>query len=579
MARRVALSRRDFLKLTAVGAGAMAVSGCLWGSQQTQVTPASPNSILYQKTPPSPPGGVPDLIIHNAKILTVDASDSIAEAVAVKSGRIQAVGTNDIIVPQADGSTRMMDLGGKVLTPGLIDPHFHLAVISLMNSWEAFPLEIDTIEALVEGLTVVAAEYEPGEWIQGYFESGFGNGLPDRYDLDEATSQHPIFISHRGGHLGVANSMALDLAQIGQNYESPMGGIIELDDDGVPTGRFYNHRAMNVLRAAIPARSNDNLLNDIRDQSVPASVGITTFHDVYVHDPNTIAAYYSVGRAGEMTVRGALYPTLENPGEVPYALDLAPYQDDYFRLGGFKLQIDGQIPTAYTYEPHVGVSWNMPAWDADIFKETVRQLHEAEHQICVHCFGDAAIDLTLDAFEEAMDAHPRSDPRHRIEHYLVPTEEAIQRTRDLGIIASVSSSFIPQAGEAYIATFGDRRCERLLPARSLLDAGAVVTLNSDYPTTYWAAPMMAMSAAMQRISNMGNPISIEQAITFTEALRAHTLAPAFAGFEETEKGSVEAGKLADFAVWTNDPTAMSAAELAEATVDTTIVGGEVVYQA
>lgn len=579
MAHRVALSRRDFLKYTTIGVGTLALSGCFRQNQPVTITPSTANPILYQNAPPTPPGGVPDLILHNAKILTIDAADSIAQAVAVKSGRIQAVGSDEIIIPQADGSTQMLDLGGRVLTPGLIDPHFHLSVIALMNSWEAFPLEIDTIEALVQRLSEIVAGYAANEWIQGYFESSFGGVLPDRYQLDEVSPQNPVFISHRGGHLGVANSLALQLAEIGQDYESPVGGVIELDDDGVPTGRFYNHRAMNVLRAAIPARSDENMLNDIRDQSIPASVGITTFHDVYVHDVNTISAYYSVGSAGEMTVRGSLYPTLENPGEITYALNLPRYRDDFFRLGGFKLQIDGQIPTAYTYQRHVGETWDMPAWDPDLFKETIRQLHEAEHQVCVHCFGDAAIDLTLDAFEEAMDAYPRSDPRHRIEHYLIPTEEAIQRTRDLGVIASVSSSFIPQAGEAYITTFGEERCERLLPARALLDAGAVVALNSDYPTTYWAAPMMAMSGAMQRLSNMGNPISPEQGITFSEALRAHTLAPAYAGFDEADKGSIEVGKLADFAVWTNDPSAMSAAELAEATIDMTMVGGEVVYQA
>jgi len=306
---------------------------------------------------------------------------------------------------------------------------------------------------------------------------------------------------------------------------------------------------------------------------------VTSFSDVYVRGLENVKAYREAGEAGDMIIRGAVYPILEYPKDLEGALKLEPFNSPFMRLGGFKLQIDGQAPTAYCHEPHDGITWDKPYWEPEAFKKTVSALHDAGHQICVHAIGDAGVDLVLDAYEAAMNANPRPDPRHRIEHCVLTTPEATQRIRDLGVIVSDTSSFIHMAGDYWVKLFGKKRIQRLLVTREWLDAGIHLALNSDYPTTLGYAPQMNMAVAMERRTAHNNVINEDQKITVQEALRAHTIGAAYAGFEEGIKGSIEPGKLADLAVWANDPYSVSAEELAAMTMDMTIMGGKIIYQA
>jgi predicted amidohydrolase YtcJ len=360
---------------------------------------------------------------------------------------------------------------------------------------------------------------------------------------------------------------------------SPQGGIIEKDASGELTGVFYNHRAMDLLRTHIPPFTTEAAREGIlAAQPLFAAVGVTSFQDNNVRSSDTIETYLDLGRQGKMLLRGAVYMTLEWPKDLTRALAATRYDDPYMRFAGYKFLIDGQAPTAYCHEPHSGVQWNLPTWDPAGFKQAVAALHETGLQICVHCAGDAAVDLTLDAYEAAMNAHPRPDPRHRIEHAVLTTPEATRRMADLGVVVSTQPQFIRVGGNSWLSTFGEARMKRAIVTREWLDAGVHVALGSDAPTTPWLSPNAALAGAVARVNASNKVVGPEQRMTISEALRGHTFEAAYAAHEEMLKGSIEPGKLADLAVWGEDPLTCPIQQLMQAPIAMTIVGGKVVYE-
>ena len=281
-----------------------------------------------------------------------------------------------------------------------------------------------------------------------------------------------------------------------------------------------------------------------------------------------------------MTLRGDVYYTLEWPSDLERALHEIERFDDggTMRFAGYKFLLDGQLKMAYCHQPHQGVRWDLPTWEPQSFKDAVRALHDTDLQICVHCVGDAAVDLALDAFEEAMDANPRPDPRHRIEHCILSTPEATRRMKDLGVVVSTQPQFIRLGGDAYPGLFGEERSRRVIVTREWLDAGVALALGSDSPTTPWYTPQVTLFGAITRLTLSNQRYHPEQALTIQEALRAHTMGSAYAAHEEKVKGSIEVGKLADLAVWAEDPYTVATQRLWQTPIAMTIVGGKIVHQ-
>jgi predicted amidohydrolase YtcJ len=353
---------------------------------------------------------------------------------------------------------------------------------------------------------------------------------------------------------------------------------------------------MDVLRRVAPMPTSD-LTREyvVFGQPVFAAEGVTTFHDNNVRGVNNLSAYFDVDRSGQMVIRGRVFYTLEWPGDLDRALNQIEYYkgDGFMEFAGFKFLLDGQFHMAYCHEPHNGVRWDVPTWEPQSFKDSVRALHDTGLQICVHCVGDAAVDLTLDAYEEAMNANPRPDPRHRIEHCVITTRDATQRIKDLGVVVSTQPQFIRLGSKLWIDILGEERAKRGMVLREWQDAGVVVALGSDAPTGPWIIPQITLAGAVTRITLDNDRHCPEQALTSREALRAHTMGGAYAGFEEHIKGSIEPGKLADLVVWSRDPVGafqpfegggpldvnglMYAIGSLKAT--TTMVGGKIVHQA
>jgi predicted amidohydrolase YtcJ len=546
-----------------------------------------PTPMPSAATAPSPTPisleGPADTALINGKVITVDASDAIAEAVTIKNGLIQAVGTTDELRSRISAETQVVDLKGQALTPGLIDSHCHLQLMGMFSTYftPLVPPEVRTLSELQNKLGELVTKTPKGQWIKPYYLTA-GQGItPKRQDLDAVSPDHPVWLMQQGGHYGTANSLALKMAGITAATSNPSGGLIERDSTGEPTGILYNHPAMDLVRQYIEQVTMDDVRGYISyGQELLAACGVTSFQDTNVRDVDVVNTYLETGRQGKMVARGAVYFTLERPRDLNTALkELQRYEDPFMRFAGFKFLLDGQAPTAYCHEPHNGVAWDMPAWDPATFKRQVRTLHDTGLQMCVHCCGDAAVDLTLDAYEEAMRANPRPDPRHRIEHAIVTTPQATQRMRDLGVVVGVHPNFIRIGGDGYLGMFGEERFKRVIVSREWLDGGVHIALGSDAPTTPWYTPQMSIWGGVARVAYSGQVIGEEQRMSVQEALRAHTMGAAYAAHEEHIKGSIDVGKLADLAVWQEDPYRATPERLRQIAIDMTIIGGKTVYQA
>jgi len=588
------ISRREFFRRVGLAAGGLAATSLACGrsgrggGQPSSTVPAtfrpesSADALTNLAVTPAPAELAADLVLLNGRVITVDSTDTIAQAVTVKDGLIQGVGSNETIAGLLGEATQVIDLGGKAVTPGLIDPHNHFQVMGLMNGYyiPLMPPEVKTIADLQARLSEVVAQMPEGEWVKGYFLVVAEGRLPNRHDLDPISPNHPMWIMQQGGHYGSANSLALEMADISADTPDPVGGVIERDARGEPTGVFYNHRAMDLLRRHVPMytmeMARDNIIST---QPVFAACGVTSFQDNNVRGVDTVDTYMEAGRQGDMYLRGAVYYTLEWPSDLDRALnEIEHYEDEFMRFAGFKFLLDGQMKMAYCHQPHNGERWDVPTWDPQNFKDTVRALHDTGLQICVHCAGDAAADLTLDAFEEAMNANPRPDPRHRIEHAIITTPEATQRMKDLGVVVSTQPQFIRLAGDIYAGLFGEERARRAIVTREWLEAGVPLALGSDSPTTPWYTPQVTLFGAVSRITFSNQTYEPDQCLTIQEALRAHTMGGAYAAHEEDTKGSIEVGKLADLAVWAEDPYTAPMNRLWQIPIEMTMVGGEIVYQ-
>jgi predicted amidohydrolase YtcJ len=584
MKKDKSMTRGEFLRLAAISLGGLVVA-C---HRRTTSSPIN----TYKTTTPMPldtqapavaaEGTTADLVITNARVYTVDANNTIAQSLAVSNGHILKTGTNEDMMALASPDAQIIDLSGRTVTPGLIDPHLHFRGYGLMNSYYTpfNPPDVVDIPGMQLRLQDIIRGKQSGEWVNGTYMALRDKPIPTKDDLDPVSKDNPVFMMHIGGHWGTANSAAMALAGVTANTPSPEGGLIE-KVDGELTGVFYNHRAMDVLRKAAPPISNNLVRQSIVDtQILMASCGVTCFHDNNIRNLDDLRAYQEMSLSGDLYLRNNLYLTLEWPSDLEKIDQVEVIRNDVTRFMGYKFLIDGQGPTAYTHEPHNGSEWQMTTWNQNTFKETVKSLHDTGLQICVHCIGDAASDLVLEAYEGAMNANPRSDPRHRIEHAVLTKPETTQKLKDLGVVVSTQPAFIYLFGDGWQALFGEERMDRIMVTREWIDSGVHLAIGSDAPSTPFYYPQASLAGAMTRHTFNQTPIGSDQGMNFTEALRAHTIEGAYAGHQENVMGSLEPGKFADFIVWTEDPSNLSARDLGLTTrVDMTYIGGKLVYEA
>jgi predicted amidohydrolase YtcJ len=593
------ISRRDFIKVAGTLAGGAALAACnrRTGPLELTAVPATANppgagaaatqAPPAQTLPGAQAGATADTILVNGSIRTMDANRTVVRALAVKDGNILALGDEAAIQALRGAETKVLDLQGRTVTPGLIDAHCHLSACGMLGttyvdiSWPAVKT-IQEMQALVAGRVAQTPE---GEWVLGAGWVTYDGRFPNKHDIDPVAPKHPVMLINQGGHLAAVNSLALEMAGVTAKTKDPGNGLFLREANNEPDGTIMNHPAMDVFRRLWP----DDLMNYqdmeasiLSPQARFASMGVTSFQDVYARDMDRMLAYFNLGKSHQMSLRGQVMNVLEYiqelDGRIP-AIEAIRYEDDYMHFAGGKCQVDGAGEASYTHEPHNGIAWNLTIWKPEDLKQVVRAFHDAGYQMALHAFGDAAVDMALDSIEAAMNATPRSDPRHRIEHSVLNTERAIRRQKDLGVVISVQPQMIRAFGDGALRIWGEERLQKMVPTRTWLKNGIPLALSSDAPSMPWWEPQATLAASLLRLTMTNKPVSPDQAMTIDEAMYAHTMGGAYADFAEKKKGSLEAGKFADLAVWRDDPYSAKPADLLAMKIDLTMIGGKIVYQA
>jgi len=532
-----------------------------------------------------------DLVLLNGKIITVDAKDKIAEAVAVKGDRIQKVGTEKEIRTFIGPDTNVIDLQGKTVTPGIVDSHIHVIHYG-RQFWEGFiDIRFPAVRSLDDLLQAVAhkAKTTPaGQWISGNQGFHFSEDVDfDKRMLDKVAPRHPVYLRHASGQYAVVNSMALKLAGIDKNTPDPFGGKIVRDPaTGEPTGVLLHYPAENLVgqvAAGYADQSDEELEEDLkRGQDILLSAGITSGQDVIVSSPRYVKIYKNLADKNELKMRMYLLLYINSEEEAnEYAKTIKGYKSDKLTFGGWKLAVDGGVAagTALMYNNSLYASKNSYYYyEPEVLKRIVRLLHDTGLQISFHIIGDKGIDQALDALEEAMKANPRKDPRHRIEHAIYVNPESLKRIKKLGVVISTQPQWISWQADGYRKASDDAAMANFMPIKSMLELGIPVAFGCDVPAAITHEPRWAFIGATTRRTASGYVPAPEQSIDIHEALKIHTKGSAYAAFEENEKGSIEEGKLADLVVWSHDLYSVNPKEASEMEALITIVGGEIVYQ-
>jgi predicted amidohydrolase YtcJ len=528
-----------------------------------------------------------DIALTGGKVVTMDGEESIAEAVAVKYGRIIRVGGSSDVEPLIGEGTRVIDLQGRTVVPGFIDSHCHIIRVGadrMLNVDLSEEAEIHSIRDLVERLKERADETPEGEWVVGYQEDDSKlaeKRHPTRWDLDEASTEHPIIFSTVGGHFYVANSLAFENAGVSKDTPDPVGGKFDRDPEtGEPTGSLHE-KAYGVIKPDGPSEPT-------REQSYEgakrilqecAENGVTCVYDTVGR--SSIRAALDLWNRGELPIRVrmdaniALFPELNRLGIY------RGMGDDWVRLCGLKFFFDGAISarTAAVTEAYLNKPgfYGVMATTREIATETIMEAYAEGYRISAHANGDAAIAMYLDIMEEAQSRYPREDPRNRDIHCTVVTPKLVERIRMLGILPTIFGPYVYYHGDKLIPAFGEERLERMFAARWFLDAGVTIAAHSDHPCAPFP-PLMAVHGLVNRTTKAGRPIGRSQRVSVVEALRLYTTNAAFQSFDEDRLGSIEEGKLADMVVLGEDILTMPTETIIDIPVEMTIVDGRVVYE-
>ncbi len=526
---------------------------------------------------------IPELILVNGDILTQDAATPRAKAIAIARGRIIAVGSNADIRALARPGTRTMDLGGKVVIPGVIDAHNHPAGAGLQHLFSV-DCDLRSVGAIQAALRERSAKTPPGEWIQGFKYDDTKTAerrFLTRGDLDAVSTTHPIYVQHRGGHTGYVNSLAYERAGITESVADPVGGRFERDAAGRLSGRVTEAAAGMVGDADKRVITRADQQAGVAEISRRlAAAGVTSVTDAY-GSPDDLRAYQDARDAGQLHTRVYChigYMHLDRMIEAGVRTGLG---DEWVKVGAVKSTADGSISerTARLAEPYVGrpSDFGITVMDADVLWPIFQKAHKAGWQIGTHTNGEVAIDAVAALYERLQKELPRKDPRFRFEHCTVLTPDLIRRIKGLGGIPTPFASYVYFHGEK-MTEYGAARTERMFPMRWFLDAGIPATMGSDYPPGPFE-PMMALTSMMTRTDIRGTTWGASQRITFDEALKVLTVNGAYASFEEHLKGSLAVGKVADLVVLARDPRTVPAIEIVNVKIERTMVGGRWVYEA
>jgi len=592
--------------------GFLAISLSVLGLRQKAQTqngqiqsPQPQNDQTQPGAPKSAPGSKADAIYLHGNIYTGEVANSQfssilrAEAIAVRGDRIQAVGKASDIEKLKGPQTQVVDLGGHFVMPGFNDAHMHLADAG----FQKLSLNLVGVKSLEELRARALAKVQtagPGEWITG---GGWDETLwpvvavPSRWDLDEISGGHPVFLQRVDGHIAIANTRALQLASVTLASKDPQGGQIDRDANGQPTG-ILRETARAAVEAVIPKPNHDK-----RRQAIEAALadlaqwGITSAQDFSGWQDSTVWENFQIledlEKEGKLTSRLSEWLQFDAPlDELVLKRDMHPHSDLMLHTGMLKGFMDGSLGshTAALLEPYTDDPKNsgLPRYEADKLNEMTNERVLAGFQVGFHAIGDKGVQIALDAFAEAEKAarekkvkapNGGDDFRLRIEHAQVTSKPQMARFKELKVIASMQPSHLLTDMHWAQHRLGPQRAAHSYAWLELSNKGVTLAFGTDYPVEP-VTPFRGLYAAVTRKSEDGKlEYFPEQKVSMDQAIAAYTTGAAFAEFEEKEKGKLIPGMLADFVVLDQDVTAVAAQKLLATKVLRTVVGGKTVYEA
>lgn len=538
------------------------------------------------------------LLLMNGEVITVNQKDEIAQAVLIEGNRIQFVGSNEDALKLCDDDAQKIDVGGKTILPGFIETHIHTASRLVLTKGVDVSKKsgIVDIKTLQDKIRKEASRCKPGEWLLFHgltFEDLAERRWPTRWEIDVASSENPVGITHSSGHTGLYNTKALELCHVLDGQISYPDEHVLKDEAGVPNGvmkEVAHFQISDVIEKFIPITEEKLISTLIETTKLMNSAGITTAHDAGATGTTTINAMQKAVKAGKLTCR--MYPMLFTIMGKDLNIDFVNAQihsgfytglgDDYMKIGPLKIMVDGSgaSGTCATRQPmsHNGkiMPSSMTQEEAD---DIVVRAHRAGFQITAHCIGDKGVEMILDAYEKAQREYPRINCRHRIEHCMIAEPDLLDRIAKLGVIPTFNPAFINLWGVSFNKYYQGSRQNYLIPMHSAVERGIVCTAASDWECIPDIRPIQGIASAVDRtVYANGDKVAENQAISLMQAIRCYTYNAAYASFDENVKGSLEAGKLADVIVLDGKITEKSPYEISQMSVQTTIFDGRIVYQ-
>ncbi|WP_336652573.1 MULTISPECIES: amidohydrolase [unclassified Leucobacter] len=544
-----------------------------------------------------------DLILTAREILTMNPAHPIARAVGVLGGRI--VGFDEQIAGL--DAERRLDFGDAVVTPGLIDAHCHtawwglgLAAVDLARA-----RGLDELYALIEAEVARLDQLgDAAAWVHGtgFNQAHHGGAFPDIARLDEITGGRPLYLRHTSGHASITNSATLRLVgALDPGFENPVGGVVVRDAEGAPTG-LVEEAAQGLVQALLLPYSTERLVEALdAATSRYAAEGITSFTEAGVgggwigHSPVEVAAYQAAAERGRLHARAQLMPAIDALRPISgHAADFHGegngrgfdlgirfgFGDDAVRFGHVKVFLDGSLlgATAAVTEDFCGHDHNRGYLldEPESYRDRALGAYRAGWPLALHAIGDAAIDLALDLIEEAQQRYGRLAAPCRIEHFGIARPDQLERAGRLTIAVTPQAGFIGPIGDQMADRVGPERADWLYRGRSVVDAGVLLAGSSDLPVADNNL-RRGMQSAVDRLTESGAALGAAEALTPEEALRTHTEWAARATGQIADKGTLERGKLADFAVFSDSP--LTAPSIARIDVVATVVGGELTFDA
>ncbi len=532
-----------------------------------------------------------DLIVRGGHIVTMDSDGGIVSALAIRDGRILAAGKNEELAGCASARTKIVELHGQTVLPGLIDVHTHVmewAEGILRDQLDVTYPKVHSIADIVVMVRERAAKTPKGQWISGagWDDAKFSeHRYINRHDLDAVAPDNPVYLEHVSGHLSAVNSAALKLIGISRTTADPTGGVIEKDAAGEPTG-ILKDTAMDLATNLLPPDPPDIFMRAAKLISERAlALGLTSIHDIYISS-DEIRGYQDAYTRGWLKLRVQMSPRI---GSVADAEQLAKmgvhtgFGNDTLKFGAAKMFADGGMGarTIAIYPPPVEGEPNnfgVLRWSPEDMHKAHLIAARAGWQLETHAIGDRAIDEVLDSYAAVMKELNLSDARFRIVHAGISTPAIQKRLADLHVLVDGNPPFVYWIG-SWFKKYGAERVRWCYPAKSYIANGVIEAAGCDVPVTPLSPWWGIWSAVARQELGTGEVLAPEERLSIQEALRLYTNNGAYVGFEEKSKGSLEPGKLADFIVVDRDVLSVPTEQLKDVQVLATYVGGERVSQA